>query len=58
VNSKQQIGSAILWAAAILASAILHAPVTLTLVVLPCLYVTSLLVARRPQRVTRGCKTV
>ncbi len=58
MNSKQQIGSAILWAAAILASAILHAPVTLTLVVLPCLYVASLLVARRPQRVARGCKPV
>jgi hypothetical protein len=58
VNSKQQIGSAVLWAAAILASAILHAPVTLTLVVLPCLYVTSLVIAWRPQRVTRGCKPV
>ncbi len=36
------IGNAILWASAIIASAILHAPTTLTLILLPSLAAASL----------------
>ena len=43
MNTKYSVGNGILWAAAILASALFHAPVSLTLTVLPALAVGSLL---------------
>ena len=47
MNRREVIANSILWAAAILASAILHAPTFLTLVLLPTLATGSLLLARR-----------
>ncbi len=47
MTHKYLIANSILWAAAIIASALLHAPMLLTLVVLPTLFVTSLLVSER-----------
>ena len=38
MTTQLQIGNALLWAAAIIASADYRAPLTLTLVVLPALY--------------------
>jgi|GEM_PF-3247022 hypothetical protein len=47
-NSKSKtIGDAILWAAAILSSALVDAPVVLTLIILPALAVCSLVLFRK-----------
>lgn len=46
MNRRYLTGNAILWAAAILASAILHAPVVLTLMILPTLAVGALVILR------------
>ena len=45
MNKKQIIANSILWAAAILAAAIVHAPAILTTVLLPVLWGGSFLVA-------------
>ncbi len=42
MNNQYLIGNAILWAAAILASAILHAPIALSIIFLPLLAISSL----------------
>jgi hypothetical protein len=47
MNRRDVIANSILWAAAIVASAILHAPLFLTLVILPTLATSSLVLARR-----------
>ena len=46
MNNKDSIGHGILWAAAIIASALLHAPLLLTSTILPALAVCSLIVTR------------
>jgi hypothetical protein len=46
MNNKYFIGNAILWAAAILASALVHAPVALSGIILPALAICSLVVIR------------
>lgn len=46
MNNKYLIGNAILWAAAIIASALVHAPVALSSIILPALAVCSLIVIR------------
>jgi hypothetical protein len=46
MNNKYFIGNAILWAAAILASALVHAPAILSVIILPILAVSSLVVIR------------
>ncbi len=57
MNREVVIANSILWAAAIVASAILHAPTFLTLVLLPSLATCSLILARRRSRVgTRVCR--
>ena len=43
MNTKLSVGNAILWAAAILASELFHAPAGLTIAVLPALAAGSLL---------------
>jgi hypothetical protein len=54
MNRRDVYANSILWSAAIIASAILHAPMFLTLVLLPTLASSSLLLARRQAR-TRDC---
>lgn len=44
MNKKYLIGNSILWAAAIGASALLHAPVVLTILILPALFICSLVI--------------
>lgn len=51
MNRKQMLANAILWAAAIAASAVLDAPTFLSLILLPCLAVCSLLAT--PQMASR-----
>jgi hypothetical protein len=46
MNNKYFIENAILWAAAILASALVHAPAVLSSIILPALAVCSLVVIR------------
>ena len=46
MNNKCSIGNAILWAAAIIASALLHAPVVLSALILPALAVCSVVLVR------------
>lgn len=53
MNDKYVIGNSVLWAAAILASAIYHAPATLTVVILPALFVGSLVMY--PKTRDAGC---
>ncbi len=52
MTTQLQIGNALLWAAAIIASAAYRAPLTLTLVVLPALAAASWLLtaSRQPSR--------
>lgn len=47
MSKSKTIGDAILWAAAILASALVDAPVVLTLIILPALAVCSLVLLRQ-----------
>lgn len=47
MNDKYSIGNAILWAAAIVASAILHAPTALCAILLPGLAICSLVIIGR-----------
>jgi len=46
MNKKYLIGNGILWAAAIIASALVHAPVILSSIILPALAVCSVVVIR------------
>lgn len=55
MNNKYFIGNAILWAAAILASALVHAPAILSGIILPTLAVCSLVVIR-PKFVDPECE--
>lgn len=50
MNRSAIVTNSILWAAAIAASAILHAPSTLTVILLPLLAASSFLLALRPSR--------
>ena len=53
MNRKSFVANAILWAAAIIASAVVDAPFVLTAILLPALAVCSLFVSRpRPPRTT------
>ena len=53
MNRKYFIANAILWACAIIASAVVEAPFVLTVILLPALAVCSLFVSRpRPPRIT------
>jgi hypothetical protein len=56
MNRKHFISNAILWAAAILASAIVGAPPIFSTVLLPSLAVSALL-ATRPRSRTTHCRT-
>jgi hypothetical protein len=47
MSKSKTIGDAILWAAAILSSALVDAPVVLTLIILPALAVCSLVLFRK-----------
>ena len=55
MNNKYFIGNAILWAAAIIASALLRAPVALSIIILPVLAVCSL-AAIRPRSAGSECE--
>jgi hypothetical protein len=55
MNTKYSIGNAILWAAAILASALVHAPAVLSIIILPGLAVCSLVIIR-PKSTDPECK--
>ena len=55
MNKKHYLANAILWASAILTSAILHAPSFLTLVLLPVLAATAL-VTTRPKSSEGTCR--
>jgi len=46
MNQKHHIANAILWAAAIIAAAIMHAPPVLCTILLPTLAATALLITR------------
>jgi hypothetical protein len=50
MSRAYQIANAVLWAAAIIASALVRAPTVLSLIVLPSLAVVSLLLALRTPR--------
>ncbi len=56
MNNKYFVGNAILWAAAILASALLHAPTVLSGIILPVLAVCSLVVIRPKSTDSEGDK--
>ncbi|MGA9334639.1 MAG: hypothetical protein WBV39_10220 [Rudaea sp.] len=57
MQRKQKISNSILWATAIVASALLHAPMALTIVLLPSLAVMSLLPDEdRRRRNDAGCR--
>jgi hypothetical protein len=46
MHKKYLIANAVLWAAAILASAVIHAPVVFSIIILPALAFTSLVMIR------------
>lgn len=56
MSRKHYIGNAILWAAAIIASALLGAPPVFTTILLPSLATCALLITR-PQSRTAPCRT-
>lgn len=55
MSRSNTIANAILWAAAIIASAILGAPTTLTVILLPSLATTSLVIGER-RSTSRSCQ--
>ena len=56
MNHNLVVANSILWAAAIIASAILHAPTELTLLLLPLLFIVSLLLnSRRAEQGAAQC---
>lgn len=55
MNQKHFIANAILWASAIIASAILDAPNTLSLILLPSLATCSLIVTRPKNSTKKHC---
>ena len=54
MNAMLQVANGVLWAAAIIASALMRAPWFLTVVLLPCLGVTAVLLAYASQRSLRA----
>ena len=56
MNQRFIIANSIAWAAAILASATLGAPTTLTLILLPALAAASWLASLAPATSRRGCR--
>ena len=54
MNSMLQMANGVLWAAAIVASALMRAPWFLTAVLLPCLGVTAVVLAHIGQRALRA----
>lgn len=55
MNRKHIIANAVLWAAAIIAAAVVGAPTVLTIVLLPALASASLLMTR--SKPAEGCRT-
>jgi len=57
MHKSYLMSNAVLWAAAILASAVIHAPVVLTIIILPTLAFASLVIIR-PKSKDSDCQKI